>query len=204
MLLARLGKVEAGARDARACAARTVRRAAPLALQLRFEYVTRSACTFRSTLSMHARRCLPLSSAHATRRATWHWSASANPRWRSSCSAKATSARRRATPAPCWRTAAATLESRYRAFLALGSLHQDAYDYDEASRLYREAEDVVRQLDDDIAMASWLQRAALTQAAHARQAAALGELGRKVAGERSRCSEEEHCLCQLPCPTVPI
>ncbi len=71
---------------------------------------------------------------------------------------------------------AATLESRYRALLALGSLHQDAYDYEEASRLYREAEDVVRRLDDDIAMASWLQRCALTQAAHARQAAALDEL----------------------------
>ncbi len=72
--------------------------------------------------------------------------------------------------------AQATLESRYRAFLALGSLHQDAYDYEEAGRLYREAEGVVRQLDDDIAMASWLQRSALTQAAHARQAAALDEL----------------------------
>jgi tetratricopeptide (TPR) repeat protein len=71
----------------------------------------------------------------------------------------------------------ATLESRYRAFLALGSLHQDAYDYEEAARLYSEAEGVVRQLDDDIAMASWLQRSALTQAAHARQAAALDELG---------------------------
>ena len=70
----------------------------------------------------------------------------------------------------------ATLEARYRAFLALGSLHQDAYDYEEASRLFREAESVVRQLDDDIAMASWLQRSALTQAAHARQAAALGGL----------------------------
>jgi tetratricopeptide (TPR) repeat protein len=71
---------------------------------------------------------------------------------------------------------AATPESRYRAFLALGSLHQDAYDYEEASRLYREAEGLVRQLDDEIAMASWLKRSALTQAAHARQAAALGEL----------------------------
>ena len=78
---------------------------------------------------------------------------------------------------------AATLESRYRAFLALGSLHQDAYDYEEASRLYREAEAVVHQLGDDIAMASWLQRAALTQAAHVRQAAALGELdARSLAG----------------------
>src|SRR4030095_2610348 len=70
----------------------------------------------------------------------------------------------------------ATLESRYRAFLALGSLHQDAYDYVEAARLYREAEGVVLKLDDDIAMACWLQRSALTQAAHARQAAALDEL----------------------------
>jgi tetratricopeptide (TPR) repeat protein len=70
----------------------------------------------------------------------------------------------------------ATLESRYRAYLALGSLHQDAYDHLEAARLYRQAEGVVRQLDDDIAMASWLQRSALTQAAHARQAAALDEL----------------------------
>jgi tetratricopeptide (TPR) repeat protein len=70
----------------------------------------------------------------------------------------------------------APLEARYRAFLALASLHQDAYEYEEASRLYREAEDVVRSLDDDIAMASWLQRAALTQASHARQAAAFGEL----------------------------
>ncbi|HQR22508.1 MAG TPA: hypothetical protein PLE54_19925 [Burkholderiaceae bacterium] len=71
---------------------------------------------------------------------------------------------------------AATLEARYRAFLALGSLHQDAYDYEEAGRLFRDAESVVRELDDDIAMASWLQRSALTQAAHARQAAALGDL----------------------------
>jgi len=70
----------------------------------------------------------------------------------------------------------ATPESRYRAYLALGSLHQDAYDYVEAARLYRQAEGVVRELGDDIAMASWLQRSALTQAAHARQAAALDEL----------------------------
>ncbi len=70
----------------------------------------------------------------------------------------------------------ATLESRYRAYLALGTLHLDAYDYEEAARLYREAEGVVQQLDDDIALACWLQRSALTQAAHARQAAALDEL----------------------------
>ena len=76
----------------------------------------------------------------------------------------------------------ATLESRYRAYLALGSLHQDAYDYEEAARLYGEAEGLVHQLDDDIAMSSWLQRSALTQAAHARQAAAMDELdGRTLA-----------------------
>jgi len=67
-------------------------------------------------------------------------------------------------------------DARYRAYLALGSLHQDAYEYEEAARLYQEAEPLVRALDDDIATASWLQRAALTQASHARQAAALGEL----------------------------
>jgi len=78
---------------------------------------------------------------------------------------------------------AATVESRYRALLALASLHQDAYDYEEAARLYAEAEGLVHQLDDDIAMASWLHRVALTRTAHARQAAALDELdARTVAG----------------------
>jgi tetratricopeptide (TPR) repeat protein len=71
---------------------------------------------------------------------------------------------------------AATLESRYRATLALASLHQDARDYEIAVRLYRETYDAVRELDDDIAMASCLQRGASSRAAHARQAAALGEL----------------------------
>jgi hypothetical protein len=70
----------------------------------------------------------------------------------------------------------APLEARYRASLALASLHQDSRDYEAAYRLYRETRDVVQALDDEIAMASWLQRAALSQAAHARQAAALGEL----------------------------
>lgn len=78
---------------------------------------------------------------------------------------------------------AANVESRYRATLALGSLYQDACDYQEAARLYGEAEDLVRQLDDDIAMASSLHRTALTRTAHARQAAALDELdARTVAG----------------------
>jgi tetratricopeptide (TPR) repeat protein len=69
-----------------------------------------------------------------------------------------------------------SLESRYRATLALASLHQDARDYEEAVRLYRETRDVVRDLGDDIAVASWMQRLALSQAAHVRQAAANDEL----------------------------
>lgn len=76
--------------------------------------------------------------------------------------------------------AAASVESRYRAYLALGSLYQDACEYEEAARLYGEAESLVRELDDDIAMASSLHRTALTRTAHARQAAALDELDRRT------------------------
>jgi tetratricopeptide (TPR) repeat protein len=71
---------------------------------------------------------------------------------------------------------ASGLESRYRASLALASLHQDARDYEAAVRLYRETQEVVRSLGDDIAMASWMGRSAASQAAHVRQAAAAGEL----------------------------
>lgn len=70
----------------------------------------------------------------------------------------------------------APLEARYRASLALASLHQDAHDHETAYRLCREAHEVVKDLDDEIAMASWLQRAALAKAAHARQSAGCGEL----------------------------
>lgn len=73
-----------------------------------------------------------------------------------------------------------SLDSRYRATLALASLHQDARDYEEAVRLYRETQDVVRALGDDIAMASWMRRSALSQAAHARQAAAAGDLDERT------------------------
>jgi tetratricopeptide (TPR) repeat protein len=76
-----------------------------------------------------------------------------------------------------------SLESRYRASLALASLHQDARDYEEAVRLYRETQDVVRSLGDDIAMASWMGRAAASQAAHARQAAASGDLDARTLRE---------------------
>lgn len=77
-------------------------------------------------------------------------------------------------------TEGSSLESRYRATLALASLHQDARDYEEAVRLYRETQDVVRALGDEIAMASWMGRSALSQAAHARQAAASGELDTRM------------------------
>jgi tetratricopeptide (TPR) repeat protein len=79
--------------------------------------------------------------------------------------------------------AASSLDSRYRATLALASLHQDARDYEEAVRLYRETQDVVRALGDDIAMASWMTRSALSQAAHARQAAANGDLDARTLAE---------------------
>ena len=77
-------------------------------------------------------------------------------------------------------SAASSLESRYRATLALASLHQDARDYEEAVRLYRETQDVVQALGDDIAMASWMGRSAASQAAHARQAAAGNDLDARM------------------------
>jgi tetratricopeptide (TPR) repeat protein len=78
---------------------------------------------------------------------------------------------------------ASSLESRYRASLALASLHQDARDYEEAVRLYSETQDVVKSLGDAIAMASWMGRSAASQAAHARQAAASGELDARTLKE---------------------
>jgi tetratricopeptide (TPR) repeat protein len=79
--------------------------------------------------------------------------------------------------------AEATLEARYRASLALASLHQDARDHETAYRLFRETHDVVRALDDEIAMASALQRAAVSRAAHVRQEAAIGELDTRSLNE---------------------
>ncbi|MEP6607447.1 MAG: hypothetical protein ABJA83_02075 [Burkholderiaceae bacterium] len=70
----------------------------------------------------------------------------------------------------------ATLEARYRACLAMVSLHQDAHDQEAAYRLYRDTRDVVKDLDDEIAMASWLQRTAVAKAAFARQSAGCGDL----------------------------
>ncbi len=86
----------------------------------------------------------------------------------------------------------ATLEARYRASLALASMHQDAHDYETAYRLYRETHTVVKDLDDEIAMASWLQRAALAKAAHARQSAGRGELDK--AGVKQAIAELQRCI----------
>ncbi len=93
----------------------------------------------------------------------------------------------------------ATLEARYRASLALASLHQDAHDHETAYRLYRETHDVVKNLDDEIAMASWLQRAALAKAAHARQSAGCGELDRS--GVKQAIADLQQCIeyaAQIP------
>lgn len=86
----------------------------------------------------------------------------------------------------------ATLEARYRASLALASLHQDAHDHETAYRLYRETHDVVKDLDDEIAMASWLQRAALAKAAHARQSAGRGELDKS--GVKQAIADLQQCI----------
>lgn len=89
-----------------------------------------------------------------------------------------------------------TLESRYRATLALASLHQDARDYEEAVRLYRETREAVRDLGDDIAMASWMQRSALSQAAHVRQAAANDELDAGLLRDAVAALEESIAFTQ--------
>ena len=86
----------------------------------------------------------------------------------------------------------ATLESRYRASLALASLHQYAHDHETAYRLYRETQAVVKDLDDEIAMASWLQRAALAKAAHARQSAGCGELDKS--GVKQAIADLQQCI----------
>lgn len=182
ILLARLGKVEQ-AREALGNAERDLPRDAPLALRLRFEYAEAIRTYFAKRFD-EARKAM-LSIAERARHEA------ADLALVSECdSALALFMQREGDVRAASRYAkevlanpAATLESRYRALLALGSLHQDAYDYEEASRLYREAGEVVNQLGDEIAKASWLQRSALTQAAHVRQAAAVGELDvRSLAG----------------------
>ncbi|MGH6609548.1 MAG: hypothetical protein ACRECQ_04760, partial [Burkholderiaceae bacterium] len=84
----------------------------------------------------------------------------------------------------------ATLEARYRATLALASLYQDAQDNETAYRLYRETHDVVKSLDDEIAMASWLHRMAVAKTAIARQSASCGELSAQAVKEASSALQD--------------
>ena len=86
----------------------------------------------------------------------------------------------------------ATLEARYRASLALASLHQDAHDHETAYRLYQQTRDVVQDLGDEIAMARSLQRAALSMAAYARQSAGCGELDARSV--RQAIEALQHCI----------
>lgn len=72
--------------------------------------------------------------------------------------------------------AAAPTEARYRAQLALASLHQDAHDLQGAMRVYEQMRPTVDALDDEVAHASLLHRIATAHAAHARQLAASGRL----------------------------
>lgn len=68
----------------------------------------------------------------------------------------------------------ATPESRYRALLALATLHQDAWDHANAVALYREAEQIAEDSGDIVGRASCLLRMAATRASQVRQAAATG------------------------------
>ena len=86
----------------------------------------------------------------------------------------------------------ATLEARYRASLALASLHQDAHDHEAAYRLYQQTREVVKDLGDEIAMACSLQRAALSKAAQARQSAGRGQLDAR--GVSGAIEALQHCI----------
>ena len=86
----------------------------------------------------------------------------------------------------------ATLEARYRASLALASLHQDAHDHETAYRLYQQTRDVVQDLGVEIAMARSLQRGALSMAAYARQSAGCGELDARSV--RQAIEALQHCI----------
>jgi tetratricopeptide (TPR) repeat protein len=175
VLLARLGRVDE-ARTLLAEAQRDAPPGAPAALRLRYDYVTAIRLYFAKRFA--EARAAMLDVAERARHdggdlaLVGECESALALFMQRECDVRAAAGYARLVLA----NREATPESRYRAVLALGSLHQDAYEYEEASRLYREAEDLVRRIGDDIAMASCLQRSALTQAAHARQAAALDEL----------------------------
>jgi len=173
ILLSRLGRIDDAAvaiEQALACAPAD----APANITLRFDYVRSIRSYFAKRFAealdlMVAVRARALADGHSVLRAECESALALYAQREGDVRSAASYAR------SVLATADATLESRYRAFLALASLHQDAYDFEAASRLFKEAEDVVRELGDDIATASWQQRIALTLAADVRQAAALGQ-----------------------------
>ncbi len=177
VLLARLGRV-AEAERTLADAEQQVPADAPQTLILRFAYV-RAIDTYFSKRFGDAQRKMA-EALHAARQ-------TADPALIAECeSALALFMQREGDVRSAMAYArsvlenpSAPLEARYRATLALASLHQDAHDHEAAYRLYRETHNVVQDLNDEIAMACWLQRAALSKAAHARQAAGRGELNQR-------------------------
>jgi len=190
VLLARLGRVEEAERTL-ADAEQQMPEDAPRALKLRFAYV-RAIDTYFSKRFADAQRKM-YETLREARRAN-------EPILVAECESalalfmqregdvRAAVAHARSVLA----NADAPLEARYRASLALASMHQDAHDHATAYRLYRETHDVVKDLDDEIAMASWLQRAALAKAAHARQSAGRGELDKP--GVKQAIVELQRCI----------
>ena len=139
VLLARLGRV-AEAERTLAEAEQQMPADAPRALELRFAYVRAIDAYFSKRFARRATQCSPCCARPAK---------SSEPTLIAECeSALALFMQRegdvRAAVAHARSVLAngdATLEARYRASLALASLHQDAHDYETAYRLYRETHD---------------------------------------------------------------
>jgi tetratricopeptide (TPR) repeat protein len=90
--------------------------------------------------------------------------------------------------------AQATAESRYRAAIVLAALLHDASLYDEARRMFDEAREAAQSMDDDIAMASLLHRAASLSAAQVRQTAARAEQDGRLVEVTIAHSDRALCL----------
>jgi tetratricopeptide (TPR) repeat protein len=181
VLLARLGRV-AEAETTLADAEQQLPDDAPPVLRLRFEYV-RAIDTYFSMRFSDAQRRMLAALGEARR--------SNEPVLIAECESalalfmqregdvRAAASHARSVLA----NPSATLEARYRVSLALASLYQDAHDHEAAYRLYQQTHEMVRELGDEIAMASSLQRAALSKAAYARQSAGCGELNARSVRE---------------------
>lgn len=174
VLLARLGRI-AEAEQTLSEAEQQMPRDGPVLLKLRFAYV-RAIDTYFSKRFNEAQRAMyeALNEARRSNERTLvaECEAALALFMQREGNVRVTIAHARAVLA----NSEAPREARFRASLALASLHQDAYDHDSAYRLYREMDDAVKELDDEIATAGWLQRAALAKGAFARQSAACGEL----------------------------